>query len=83
MTGPETEAAYVRQVLAEARQVRDALGAGREPPDPKLLPLLLTKFSQLIDVTESMLSERERFESRLQRSHAIPFSADFNSEARP
>lgn len=83
MTGPGMQADDSRQVLTDAKRLRESISASVETLDPKIIPLLFTRFSQLLDVAEALLAERERFESRLQRSHPISLPEDFNSQARP
>lgn len=69
MTGPGMELDQVREVLAEARRLRDAASAG-DTVDAKTAPLLLKRFCELIEVCESLLAQREQMESRL---HRTPF----------
>ena len=69
MIGPGMELDHVREVLAEARRMRD-LATSRDTMDGNLAPLLLKSLSELIEVGESLLAQREQMESRL---HRTPF----------
>lgn len=67
-TGMELE--HARQVLMEARRVRQA-AAGDVLDGDAALPLFKS-LSDLIDVAESLLSQRQEMESRLHRSRVFP-----------
>ena len=69
MAGPGMEFQRAGEVLGLARQVREALGDGR-PIDPKLVEDTSAVLSELIELAESLLAEREAYESRLHRSPA-------------
>jgi hypothetical protein len=69
MIGPGTELDHIRGVLAEARRVRDTAASG-DAIDPQTAPLLLKSLSELIQVSESLIAQREQMESRL---HRTPF----------
>lgn len=67
MTGSGTELQRAGEVLGQARQVRDALGAGQQA-DPSFGEHATSVISELIEITESLLAERQAYESRLHRS---------------
>lgn len=79
MMGPGMELEHVREVLAEARRLRD-VAAARDGIDGQLAPLLLKSLAELIEMGESLLAQREQMESRL---HRTPFPPALEFGERP
>jgi len=71
---------HIRRVLSEAQRIRDA-AASQVSVDGQLAPLLLKSLSELIEVTESLIAQREQMESRLHRSPFPAPPANFESLA--
>ncbi|HEY2589647.1 MAG TPA: hypothetical protein VGI81_28135 [Tepidisphaeraceae bacterium] len=65
--------------ILEAKRVRDALSAADGLDAAKMLPVVLRSLGQLIDLTESLLDEREEYESRLHRSRPSPDSGPIHA----
>jgi hypothetical protein len=69
MTGSGMEFQRAGDLLAQARQLRDALAEGK-PIDPHLAEHTSAVLSDLIEMAASLLAERQAYESRLHRSPA-------------
>lgn len=71
MLGEEIELA--RQALHQAKQVRDALsGSDERESRARLQPMVLRSLTQMIELAETLLTEQEKYESRLHRTHVVP-----------
>jgi hypothetical protein len=64
---------HARQIIAEARQVRCSAAATPTPGSPggDADSMLIKSFDQLLELAETLLSEQERYESRLHRSRRV------------
>jgi hypothetical protein len=69
------------QAIAEARRVRDALLGADGDDLAKMLPLVLRSLGQMIDVSESLICEQEKYESRLHRTHSSPAAVSLHTSA--
>ena len=67
MTGSGMEFQRAGEVLSLARQVRDALSSGPQV-DPAFAEHTSAVLSELIEIAEGLLAERQAYESRLHRS---------------
>jgi hypothetical protein len=71
MLGPGIELEQIRRALTDARRAREAATCCG-PSDPHRLPPLLKSIAELIEITELLLAERMKMESRLHRTPFTP-----------
>lgn len=81
MNGSGMELEQVRETLATARRLRDA-ATSRDSLNQSIVPLLVQSLTDLITVTESLLGDRQRMESRLHRTPFAPADAQPESGKR-